>query len=51
MNKNIIYNAGDTQGYSISLTLFLIIINDIPDGISSQRGIHADDSTISSYVR
>lgn len=39
-------NAGVLQGFILGPTLFLIFFNDLPDAISSQVDIYANDTTI-----
>ena len=43
-------NAGVPQGSVLGPTLFLVFINDLPDGALSRIGIYADDTTVYSSV-
>lgn len=39
-------NAGVSQGCIRGTILFLIFINDLPDGVNSQLDIYVDETTI-----
>ena len=39
-------NAGVSQGFILGLILFLLYINDLPDGVICNIGIYADDATL-----
>ena len=39
-------NAGVTEGSILGLTLFLLYINDLPDVVSCNIAIYADDTTL-----
>ena len=41
-------NAGVSQGFILGLILFLLYINDLPDGVICNIGIYADDTTFCS---
>ena len=43
-------NAGVPQGSVLEPTLFLVFINDLPDGMLSRIGIYADDTTLYSSL-
>ena len=43
-------NAGVPQGSVLGPTLFLVFINDLPDGMLSRIGIYADDITLYSSL-
>ena len=38
-------NAGVSQGFILGLILFLLYINDLPDGVICNIGVYADDTT------